>query len=257
MFNFKKYLVVPFVSSIEKPSENFIENADKTMSDAIMDTKMPDDLKLKIYHQNLNQFLLKYDPNTFGVTPMLAKLAQTVTEFIDKKKENGEPFQAQIKQEVTDSPLFKSQLTTPTSILKNRFNDTYFYKKENAYDMDNNNYKLGPDYSINTTHTEENQSNLEKTQKNEESLLNNYEKGSEPYQNTRNLKEATHSYGTYGDYNPEANPTIRSTKTSRSPVKASTIKNQKTVESKKPAKNNQKLETGHGKGAEWTTKRFF
>jgi len=117
--------------------------------------------------------------------------------------------------------------------------------------MDNNNYKLGQDYSINTPQIEEYQSNLEKTQINEESLMNNYDKGSEPYQNTRNIKEATHSYG---DYTPVANPALRSTKTARSQVKASTIKNLKTAE--KPAKINQKLETGHGRGAEWTTKKF-
>jgi hypothetical protein len=37
MTYFNKYLVVPYVSSIEKPSDDFIENANNTMSDAITD----------------------------------------------------------------------------------------------------------------------------------------------------------------------------------------------------------------------------
>ena len=64
---------------------------------------IPDDLKMKIYHQH--QFLLKYDPNTYGVTPMLAKLAQTLNEFINKNERHEELIEAQIKQEIPDSPL--------------------------------------------------------------------------------------------------------------------------------------------------------
>ena len=120
MTHIKKYIVVPFVSPIEKPFENFIENADKKMSGAITDTKMSDDLKMKIYHQNLNKFLLKYDPNTYGVTPMLAKLAQSVTDFIDQNKEQDMSIQSsKVKQEILDSPIYKNQFTTPSSILKN------------------------------------------------------------------------------------------------------------------------------------------
>jgi hypothetical protein len=247
MTHFKKYLVVPYVSSIEKPSEDFIENANKTMSDAITDTTMPDDLKMKIYHQNLNQFLLKYDPNTYGVTPMLAKLAQSVNEFIYKNQRHEEPIESQIKQEIPDSPLFKNNLVTPPSILKKKFNDSYVYNTDNAYDMDNNNYKLGVDFDINTPHTEQNQSNLDITKNiHQESLLNNYEKGAEPHLNTRSKKEATHSQGSYGDYNP-ANVPLKSTKTTKSPLKNN-------VGPTKPLKDNKKQ---NGRGAEWATKKFF
>jgi hypothetical protein len=87
MSNFKKYMVVPYVNKIEKPTESFIENADKSMSDIIMNPEIADDLKMKLYHQNLNKFLLKYDPETYEVTPTLAKLAQNVTEFLERKND--------------------------------------------------------------------------------------------------------------------------------------------------------------------------
>lgn len=254
MTHFKKYIVVPFVSTIEKPSENFIENADKTMSDTITDTKMPDDLKMKIYHQNLNKFLLKYDPNTYGVTPMLAKLAQSVTEFIDKAKEQEKPNQAYVKEELPNSPLFKNEFTTPASILKNKFNDSYNYKKDTDYDMDGNNYKLNPDFTINASNIGDNESQLDNT------LLDNYEKSAQPYLNTRNQKQASHSYGVYGDYDPKENITIRSKKIARTPPL--TPKNPKTAEFNKDSKfsenkyKGKRLQNGHGK-SKWATKKFF
>ena len=69
-------MVVPYVNTIEKPKEIFVENADKNMTDVITEMNISDDLKMKIYHQNLSKFLLKYDPETYGVTPGLVKLAQ-------------------------------------------------------------------------------------------------------------------------------------------------------------------------------------
>ncbi len=87
MANFRKYMVVPFVNKIEKPAESFVENADKNMSEIIKNPEIADDIKMKLYHQNLNKFLLKYDPETYGVTPTLAKLAQNVTDFLERKND--------------------------------------------------------------------------------------------------------------------------------------------------------------------------
>jgi translation elongation factor EF-G len=85
MANFKKFMVVPYVYKIEKPSDSFIENAEKNMSEIIENSEIADDLKMKLYHKNLNKFLLKYDPKTYGVTPVIAKLASKCNKFYRKK----------------------------------------------------------------------------------------------------------------------------------------------------------------------------
>jgi len=40
-------MVVPYVNTIEKPKEIFVENADKNMTDVITDMNIADDLKIK------------------------------------------------------------------------------------------------------------------------------------------------------------------------------------------------------------------
>ena len=79
----KKYLVVPYVQNLEKPSESYLENLNKNMSDIIQDKHLAADEKIKFYSKNLNNFLLKYDPDSFGVAPTLTKLAEIVTRFIE------------------------------------------------------------------------------------------------------------------------------------------------------------------------------
>ena len=81
----KKYLVVPFVKSIESPNESMVNNLDQNMSEIIEDKDLTDDNRMKLYYNTLNKFLLKYDPETHGVSPSLTKLAKIVEDFIEKK----------------------------------------------------------------------------------------------------------------------------------------------------------------------------
>ena len=90
---------MPFVKTIEKPNDTMVNSFDKNMSDIISDSQLSDDNKLKLYHQNLNKFLLKYDPESYGVTPVLANLARVVMDFI-QKNEN-------IDQDLSTSLTFK------------------------------------------------------------------------------------------------------------------------------------------------------
>ena len=142
-------MVVPFLNPIEKPTENFIENADKNMTDVITDMKMSDDLKMKIYHQNLSKFLLKYDPETYGVTPALVKLAQTVMEFVSNKSKEPSQIETSIKNEFITTPQFtpKNEKKEPNSRKKLSFELSEPSTKKD-YTMNNDYYRLN-DSSIN------------------------------------------------------------------------------------------------------------
>ena len=85
----KKYLVVPYVQNLEKPSESHLENLNKNMTDIIQDKNIPSDQKIKLYNKNLNEFLLKYDADSFGVAPTLTKIANLVTKFVEDNNSNS------------------------------------------------------------------------------------------------------------------------------------------------------------------------
>ena len=105
----KKYLVVPYVQNLEKPSESYLENLNKNMTDIIQDKKLPADEKIKFYSKNLNNFLLKYDPDSFGVAPTLTKLAEIVTRFIEN---NNNP--NVVEQDLTN--LFENNINSSQSL---------------------------------------------------------------------------------------------------------------------------------------------
>ena len=232
-------MVVPYVNMIEKPKESFVENADKNMTDVITDSNISDDLKMKIYHQNLSKFLLKYDPETYGVTPALVELARTVSEFVDKNNKEQIKADAQIKIEPKDTPK-----VSPIKIKKREQSSKKKLEFENAtpliandYNMNNDYYKI-TDSSINKG----DYSKLELSPNN--TLLKNFEANIEPSKNTRqNKKEATHHQGLYGDHLiNERNITQRkSTLIPRTPVHNQILGNGNAGESKR----------------KWETKNFF
>ena len=191
-------MVVPYVNTIEKPKESFVENADKNMTDVITDMHISDDLKMKIYHQNLSKFLLKYDPETYGVTPGLVKLAQTVMDFVAKKQiSETKEMETQIKYEPLTTPNFtpKNEKKEPNSRKKLSFEFSEPPEKSD-FSMNNEYYKLG-DSSINNN----NFSKIEYSPDN--TLLRNYEKDIEPSRNTRAKTVATHNQGLFGDHKVE------------------------------------------------------
>ena len=214
MSGFKKYMVVPYVNSIEKPNDSFIENADRNMSDIIKDSKMPDDLKMQLYHQNLNKFLLKYDPESYGVTPTLVKLAKTVSDFIEHKNvshveepsiKNEKIFEPSIKNEQFLDKPFKFESFTPakTPFDENRYPSDYNYHEPSYYETNKDLYKLTGDDSINATVNYSNQDSLghldETVKTLNNTLIKNYEANTNPAANTRQNSRATHEQGEYGD----------------------------------------------------------
>ena len=228
-------MVVPYVNTIEKPKEIFVENADKNMTDVITDMNIADDLKMKIYHQNLSKFLLKYDPETYGVTPGQVKLAQTVMDFVAKKPiSEFKEKETQIKCEPFTTPNFtpKNEKKEPNSRKMLSFELSEPLKKSD-FSMNNEYYKLS-DSSINNNDF----SKLEYSPDN--TLVTNYEKYIEPSKNTRAKTDATHNQGLYGDHQvDEENITKRkSNLTKRTPKKV--------------------MGSGNaGNYREWTTKNFF
>jgi hypothetical protein len=244
MANFKKFMVVPYVNKIEKPSDSFIENADKSMSEIIENSEIADDLKMKLYHKNLNKFLLKYDPETYGVTPVLAKLAQNVTNFIERNKSESK---SAIKEEMIDPPAksFKKE--------NNDFvDDMSFYPNDKNYDTNTDNYRLFYETqtpsTINKTLFNDKISpeiNKIETQEQTNNLIDLYEQNTNPAASTRSKSEATHSSGRFGDKTPtKIHP----------PVKI-TIPNQRVQHSPKQ----KSVQKGNGRESvpKWATKKFL
>ena len=192
-------MVVPYVNKIEKPSDSFIENADKGMSDIIENSEIADDLKMKLYHQNLNKFLLKYDPETYGVTPVLAKLAQNVTNFLER---NTSESNLATKKETIDPPAnsFKKE--------NNDFvDDMSFYPNDKNYDTNTDYYRLfneTPSTINKTLFNDKVSPEIKKTETQEQTnnLIDFYEQNTNPAANTRSKSEATHSSGRFGDKTP-------------------------------------------------------
>jgi hypothetical protein len=174
----KKYIVVPYIKTIEKTSESMVNNLDKNMSDIITDKELNDDEKMKLYNQALNKLLIKYDPETHGVSPAISKLAQIVSDFVLKEQKENQ------------------NLTTNN---ENKINDP---KTENDSFIENLDYKQftpqrerlnSPVYSKRQLFKEKSPENYYSPET--ETVLNNYEKNTYPAANLRNLNVATHSEG--------------------------------------------------------------
>jgi len=257
---------VPYIKSIQKPNDSMIHNLDQNMTDVISNSKMSDDTKMKVYHQNLNRFLLKYDPDTYGVTPTLAKLAQIVIDFIDKKKDTITP---NIKQAFQDLTSIKEESKIN---LKNFLDDENEENKVNLKSFDEN--EKSSDDDLDETYNKSMHLNLSNTSNKHdltgyetfstpskiaylngdkhmspikkvkfspitETRLDNYEKNIAPSKNTRLQKKPTHEEGL------DSKRPIKITKSSKiSSDKTKIIKTPKSIEQQK------------GNGL-WLTKKFF
>ena len=117
----KKYLVVPYVQNLEKPTESYLENLNKNMSDIIHDKKIPADEKIKLYNKNLTNFLLKYDADSYGVAPTLSKLADVVSKFIQNNNTNFDNSNV-FEKNINSTPTPDSNYTTNT-VFSNQIRD--------------------------------------------------------------------------------------------------------------------------------------
>jgi hypothetical protein len=194
---------------------------------------------MKLYHQNLNKFLLKYDPETYGVTPTLAKLAQNVTEFLERKidfnpikiiEEKILIPKIEVKEELAD---LDGDYTSEPSI------DNYEAKKEKK--VLTNKSPINNNVSAESVKTDLNKGeNIE----NSENFLESYEKDINPAASTRSKKLATHSHGPHGD---------------KSPVKIKAPIKLTNSEINKPDNLSRKVayQSGNGILSEWKTKKFL
>ena len=270
----KKYLVVPYVQNLEKPTEIYLENLNKNMSDIIHDKKIPADEKIKLYNKNLTNFLLKYDADSYGVAPTLSKLADIVSKFIHNNNSNFAQDNSNVfEKNINSTPTPDSNYTTNT-VFSNQIRDY------DPIDIDNHNT---PNFN-NSRHfsepfkTPEQNSRFQQNDKSKdlstEGTANSeisisdsnfdsfgFSKGTKPTDNLRSKGPATHDEGL-----------AKKTKTLILPSKVtlpSPIKqNSNFLNQDKPSKSNKYKNTSkssnssNGKqqiarGILWKTKKFF
>ncbi len=193
----RKYMVVPYINPLEKPTESAIQDLDKNMTDVITDKNLSPDNKMKLYSQNLNRFLLKYDPDSYGMTPTLSKLAQVVTEYLEK---NNDPT---IIDNDLKPLLLKSETPSNTSLLSSpnynndnfKFNSDYYtLNQPNNSFLDNTTNAKTPRYDANANN-QLYHINTNPLYNNETATSSNqlYPMNTNPAYNTRTKTLATHS----------------------------------------------------------------
>jgi len=212
----KKYIVVPYVKSIENPNDSLVNNYDQKMSEIINDSQLSDANKMKLYHQSLNKFLLKYDPETYGVTPTLVKLAKVVQDFIhtndqhivkDIKEPNNED-----DDDNDDDDEESMNLQMNDSFLDSQNDKIKIHKSHNSpndYDDKKNEFLNTAIYSANETPAKKRAMEDKYYSPETENILSNFEKEIQPAQNLRNKKAATHSKGIESTINRNAKTRIR------------------------------------------------
>ena len=237
----KKFLVVPYVNNLEKPSDGLLQNLDKNMSDIINDKNLAPDQKLKFYSKNLNNFLLKYDPDSFGMAPTLTKLAEVVTKFV---KSNNDPrtIDEDLKKNLFENPESERSILETDSILNNsRTDETSEEERENIFDEN----KTANDTILN--------SNL-----NNSSI--NYPPETRPSNNTRKKGPATHPEGLAPNQNFIRNLYRVSQKNPSNFLEEKNVTNRKNKFKNKSlnssSKSNSSQNKQNGSGI-WKTKRFF
>lgn len=156
----KKYLVVPYVKNIEKPSESYLQNINQNMDQILYDNKLAPDIKLKLYSKSLNNFLLKYDPDSFGLAPTLTKLAKVITNYLNNAND-PKVIEKDLK------PLFDSPKDYKHNLFEKNQNDKNSYFNQNTFDYHNKYYQSDND-SINTKSPDKLDTNITFDQSDEE-----------------------------------------------------------------------------------------
>ena len=264
MIHSKKYRVVPYVNDIEKPTESYLENLDKNMSNIISDEKVPDDQKLKLYSKNLNNFLLKYDPDSFGTAPAITKLAKVVTKYLENNG-NTQKIEKDLDSLFSQSSLIKgdifdlfedsSRKKPSNSDASNHFNSSLNSSyKEN---FNNNNNPINPlDSNIDnfTSANEYNDTNDTFIDKSKQNNSFNYSSASKIKNNTRSKADATH----YTDLNNKLiTPKRLPNSSEKKDPKFNSNSKQKTNKFKKKTKKQEGSGFQNGGSGLWYTKKFF
>jgi hypothetical protein len=96
-------MVVPYVKPIERPSDTKIQELDSQMSSILSNPKLNIHDKVMMYNQSLAKFQSHFDPDSYGESPALMGLANTV----EVLAENMEKM-ANDKAQVDKSKLEKS-----------------------------------------------------------------------------------------------------------------------------------------------------
>jgi len=252
----KKYLVVPFVKSIESPNESMVNNLDQNMSEIIEDKDLTDDNRMKLYYNTLNKFLLKYDPETHGVSPSLTKLAKIVEDFIEKNNEIKNT-SLEVKDNYDDSlNSTKESNSSNYDMLNDNLNTSFV--ENNEYLKSSPKYLLTPKQSklkeIISPKSESPENNAFYSPSTEH-ILKNFEANTNPASNLRNLRAASHSEGLKPNINIGAKMTQENSSLSLNNLEKTT-KSKPVKKSLLDTKKANKNEAHAGNGL-WLTKKFF
>ena len=162
-----KLMVVPFVKTIEKPSDKYINNLDDEMSKILSKNELNIDEKLKLYNNALTKFKEKYDPEASDFSENSIKsLTEPITQMIEKVNENTsksinssvEKIITEMKQKVeTDKSdqEIEQRVQNLLSMLKTKNLTDYDLNEleEDSYNVDNNpktNYQVFNKSDVNT-----------------------------------------------------------------------------------------------------------
>ena len=228
-------------------------------------------MKLKLYSKNLNTFLAKYDPDSFGLAPTLTKLAEVVTKYLDSNKDP-------LKLEQDLKPLFDNTLNNESN-----YENNFYNSNKNSNETLNNSAFNKADYSIspgneflernegdddfksflNTSNSSNLLENLNNKKRNN-NLLENFSNGispSQPFANTRSSnKEPSYAQG----IQPQKRQKLKTEILPANPNRSFTDQKQKPYNKYKNQNRNpnksgsSKSNTPNQKAnGVWKTKRFF
>lgn len=248
----KKYLVVPFVKTIESPNESMVNNLDQNMSEIIEDKDLTDDDRMKLYYNNLNKFLLKYDPETHGISPSLTKLAKNVEDFIEKNNESKKT-SLEVKDNYDESlNLTKETNNSNYDMLNDNLNTSSVENNEFLKSSPKNLFtpKQSKQKAIFSPKSESPENNVFYSPSTEH-ILNKYEAKTNPASNLRNSKVASHSEGLEPNINISAKKTPLSLNTLEKVIKLKPAR-KTSLNTKKQLKTKLMQETGYG-----SLKNFF
>ena len=279
----KKYLVVPYVQNLEKPSESHLENLNKNMTDIIQDKNIPSDQKIKLYNKNLNEFLLKYDSDSFGVTPTLTKIANLVTKFVeDNNSNNAQNELSNVFENNINSSQINSLNSNYNTPIRNNLSDSIIttdkslnntnkisnsrLSKTDSIQSDPN---LSEDFTNSFTFENNNNSLIIPTASNiatqKAALIedNNFDSfgypiGTNPTANLRSKGFATHQEGLQSRaLNLPANVTLPSPINTNQNFINNDKRDKKNKYKNNPSSNSSNGKKQTGRGFLWKTKKFF
>lgn len=249
-----KLMIVPYNYSFEAPLKNYLSSLDQEMND-VLNQKIPDDQKVKLYNSILVKYKSSYDPIVYENQP--ANI-EAITSLIEDVKKETKELDQDLKDQYSNLNVKLEQIYDDKDYVKKKvkkdlMNKSVSNAKMTKIKSDKREIKKAKrrlttinddETKVKKNKTEDNESSMEIEENN---ILDTALNNTKPLTTRKEQKE-------YEEARLKAQQNIVNSLTQQQ--EQATQNSESKIQQKQSTKTNKKQQNGNGK-IKWSTKKFF